>query len=50
MGIYNKWKQLSIKSRKGFKTSLTGLKDEAILILQKKFGENALTETKQKSK
>ena len=40
----------SEKALKQFKTSLTGLQDEAILILQKEFGENALTETKQKSK
>ena len=29
-----------------FKTSPTGLKEEAILLLQKEFGENALAETK----
>ncbi|MBC7511602.1 MAG: cation-translocating P-type ATPase [Ferruginibacter sp.] len=33
-----------------FKTSLTGLKEENVLSLQKEFGENALTETKHKSK
>ncbi len=33
-----------------FKTSAAGLKDEGVLLLQKEFGENALTETKHKSK
>ena len=33
-----------------FKTSLTGLKEENVSSLQKEFGENELTETKQKSK
>lgn len=33
-----------------FKTSLTGLQEENVLLLQKEFGENTLTETKQKSK
>lgn len=33
-----------------FKTSLSGLKEEEVLLLQKEFGENALTETRQKSK
>jgi P-type Ca2+ transporter type 2C len=33
-----------------FKTSSAGLKEDAILLLQQTFGENTLTETKQKSK
>lgn len=33
-----------------FKTSISGLNENAILLLRKEFGENALTETKQKSK
>ena len=33
-----------------FKSSPEGLKEEDVLVLQKEFGENALSETKQKSK
>lgn len=38
------------KTLEHFKTSLTGLKEENVLSLQNEFGENALTETKPKSK
>ncbi len=43
--------QISIASAlQQLKTSAAGLKEEDVLLLQKEFGENLLTETRQKSK